>query len=235
MTRRNSLGGIVRDLRLTVIVSALVLLASASSATAASSALPSTGVDGLGDVLSQGSIDPHWNIVAGPGITFPVSGIVVSDANISGGGYAVSLESQWIWVNETGSAATNDPYTFRLTFDLTGYDVGLAPLAGFWGTDNNGSIRMNGVDAVGSGELCLSGGGLENFQSFHAFLITGGFVSGVNTLDFLVEDDENPGGLNVFDLNVAGLEAAAVPEPSSLALSAIGLAIGVHLLRRRTR
>jgi hypothetical protein len=57
----------------------------------------------------------------------------------------------------------------------------------------------------------------------------------VDTLDFLVEDDENPGGLNVFDRNVMDLEAAAVPEPSSLALSAIGLAIGVHFLRRRTR
>jgi hypothetical protein len=238
MNTQNSVGGIVRNLWQAGIVSGLVILASASSATAASIALPSTGVNGLGVVLAQGSIDPHWSIVAGPAvpvIPFPVSGIVVSDANISGGGYAVSSESQWIWPYETGNAATTDPYTFRLTFDLTGYDVGLASLAGFWGTDNNGSIRMNGVDAVGSGELSLSGGGLENFQSFHAFLITSGFVAGVNTLDFLVVDDENPGGLNVFDLNVMDLEAAAVPEPSSLALSAIGLAIGVQLLRRRTR
>ena len=48
--------------------------------------------------------------------------------------YAVPADSRWIWVNAGGSGSTGSPYTFRLTFDLTGLDASTATISGAWGS-----------------------------------------------------------------------------------------------------
>lgn len=213
--------------------SALVLLAVSlclgPQARAGTIPLYNTGIDSGGIPLDGGSIDPHWTIVDGPGITSPADAFVASSPS---GSYAENPASGWIWVNPDGSGATGVPYTFGLTFDLTGIDAATATISGSWGVDNNGSIDLNGSPAVGDGELSLSGGGVNNFAVLHDFSITGGFVAGINTLEFLAEDDGNPGALNVTNL-VLTVSPSAVPEPSGaiLALIAVG-AVGVTVRRR---
>jgi hypothetical protein len=177
-----------------------------------------TGVDGTGLPLPVNASDPNWTIVSGPGITTPIAAVVVSTQNPAGQ-YAQSQDSRWIWADSSGSGATNSPYVFHLEFDLTGYDPDTAVLSGMWAVDNTATMLLNGAAPVGSGVFSLPAVILSNHNSFHAFSISGGFVSGINSIDLRVVDDRNPGGLNITGL--LGV-AAAVPEPTSSALMAMG-------------
>jgi VPDSG-CTERM motif len=183
-----------------------------------------TGVDSSGTPLPGGSIDPHWSIVAGPstGAAFVVTNQLV-------GTYAQSSVSRWIWVNANGGGDVNGAnYTFRLTFDLTGFDPASVSISGSWGVDNNGSIMLDGSPAIGTGALSLTGGTTGNFNIFHNFSITGGFHAGINTLDFVAENDGGPGALNV-----TNLMGTSVPDAGST-LPLLGFALlGVAVLRGR--
>jgi hypothetical protein len=64
-----------------------------------------TGVDASRAELPPGSLDPHWTIITGPGITTPVPA-VVTNTQVT---YASSPDSQWIWVNEPGARADRTP------------------------------------------------------------------------------------------------------------------------------
>jgi hypothetical protein len=59
---------------------------------------------------------------------------------------------------------------------------------------------------------------VPGYESFHDFSISGGFVPGVNTLDFLVLNGAGPTGLRV------EMIGTAVPEPGGLML--FGVAAG---------
>lgn len=89
-------------------------------------------------------------------------------------------------------------------------------------------ILLNGSTPIGTGTLALFDSNTANFRSFSSFTITGGFVAGVNTLDFVVTDTGNPGALNVNSL--VGTVTAAVPEPSAIVLMLVG---GIGVLARR--
>jgi len=186
-------------------------------ANADSISLFNTGVDSSGVPLAGGSDDTHWTIVSGPGVTSPAPAVVVTNQSPFGS-YAQDPNSAWIWVKASGAAGINSPYTLRMTFDLTGLNPNTAMISGSWGADNNGMILLNGSTPSGTGTLSLSGTDGSNFASFHSFTITGGFVAGVNTLDFVVTDTGNPGGLNVNSL----VGTAVVPEPSAIALMLVG-------------
>ena len=61
--------------------------------------------------------------------------------------------------------------------------------------------------------------------TFNPFSINGGFVAGVNTLDFVVFNEGGPMGLRV------EMSGTAVPEPASA--SVVAAAAGLSILRRR--
>ena len=209
-----------------------VVLGLAGRASAGTIPLFSTGVDSSGAPLVGGSIDPHWVITAGPGITSPAPAFVLTNPV---GFYAMSPNSSWIWVNASGSGGTGSPYSFELTFSLTGIQASSAVLSGMWGVDNNGSIDLNGSAATGTGALALPGHTEDSFAVFHSFTIMGGFVAGVNTLDFQANDDANPGALNVNSL-ILSATPASVPEPSSLLMGSISLGLaGVLVAMKRHR
>ena len=208
----------------------LVLLALAGPSRADLIPIFNTGVDATGAPLPGGSADPHWSIVAGPGITSPTSGVVISSPN---GLYAVSADSRWIWVNADSSGATGSPYPFRLTFDLTGLNRSTATISGAWGVDNEGVIQLNGATPTGTGALSLTDFNDEgNFDGLNRFSITGGFVAGVNTLDFLATDNDNPGALNVSALTGTAT-AGAVPVPASFLMLGAGAIVAWGCARRR--
>jgi hypothetical protein len=113
--------------------------------------------------------------------------------------------SAWIGPNSDGQL--NGPvglYDYRTTFTLS--SPGLVTITGQWASDNEGpDILLNGISTGNSTT--------NQFLSFTPFTITGLGVAGVNTLDFLVNNDGGPTGLRVefFSANV-------IPEPGSLAL-----------------
>ena len=87
-------------------------------------------------------------------------------------------------------------YTYRTTFDLSAYDAANTVVCGQWTSDNGGvNILINGTPTghTASGD----------YGVFFPFLIDSGFVAGVNTLDFVVRNDDAVAGyigLRVTDL-----------------------------------
>jgi hypothetical protein len=182
-----------------------------------------SGVSTSGTLLAAGAADPHWKIVAGPGITTPVAPLVLSNAAASP--YPQATDAKWVWLTSTGyGAVANKVYTFEQTFDLTGYDPSTAVLSGKWAIDNSGSLKLNGATPVGTGGLSVN-----SYNPLVPFTLTGGFVSGINKLDFLVIDAGEPGGWAVSGLT---LTAAPIPEPSTLEMTLSGVVLLVAMRKR---
>jgi len=207
------------------LLAAIGLLAVLTPASAAPiTGLFATGVDAAGNALPAGSADPHYSIVAPS-----QPAIVVKDA-IPATWLPNNATSRWVWETAQGAptGSTSSPVTrsFRLSFDLAGLDPATALISGSWATDNFGAdIFINGAS---TGNTC---GG---FGSLCSFTVASGFQSGVNTLDFQVQDFGVISGLLVRDIGGTADAVAAVPAPSSLALAGIGL-LGLRSRRARAR
>lgn len=165
-----------------------------------------TGVDSAGVVLPWQAVDPHYSMSGAASVPY-----VVRQAGTPGGLWYWAdppAGVNWIGPNSTDNLYPNDPvgdYFYRLTFDLTGLDHSLAQVAGYWGTDNTGRILLNGQATSFSKDQF-------GFINFEAFLLTGGFQPGINTLEFVVNNSSGPSGLLVGGLVGAVGETLAVPQ-----------------------
>jgi hypothetical protein len=78
--------------------------------------------------------------------------------------------------------------------------------------------------------------GHAGFTGWSSFTLSGGFIAGVNTLDFIVynvpQDSGNPTGLRV-EMSGTADPNSQVPEPVSFVLLGTGL-VAFGMLRRRT-
>jgi hypothetical protein len=190
-----------------------------------------TGVDGSGNALAAGAVDPHSSLVASDDANFPIP-----NAHVVGNPPASWVKnttfSQWIAPNPlqggdsppTGDSAGT--YIYEIKFDL-----GLAPsqesIVGDWAVNTIGLILLNG-QYVG-GTTNLSGPG-----SLTSFSIpsSANFVAGVNTLDFVVVN-ANQGATGLYVGDIRGSFTPGIPEPSSFVLAGLGVCgLLVHRLRR---
>jgi hypothetical protein len=211
--------------RLITFVAAVALLAMGWTGQADQSipGLQSTGVASDGSLLSNGAADPHYSVTEAGGADAAVLN------SIPGNYLSNGPDSRWIWQNADGApnAVTR---TFRLSFDLTGLDPNTAELSGQWATDNEGlDILINGTSTGNEIDPDDLSGIHDAFNQLHAFSVTSGFVSGTNTLDFVVKDNQDVAGFRA-----SGIDGTAeVPTPASGAvLGLAGLLLG---LRRRPR
>jgi len=163
----------------------------------------SSGLDAGGGALPLGDPDPHYVVIENsflpavvmnpiPGVYFP------NDAN-----------SQWIWQNADG-LPINVVRTFSTTFDLGGLDPSTAQIDMLVGTDNQLlDIKINGIS---TGQQLL-GVVLGNFNVLHPFSIDSGFQPGINTLEFIVEDN---GVISGFRVEITSFtDGGEEPEPTS--------------------
>jgi hypothetical protein len=149
--------------------------------------------------------------------------------------------SSWI----SPSANTNEEtkgqdvagqYTFSTTFDLTGMDLSSVVIAGKWVTDDQGAqIKINGVNTLASAVT----NGFYN-DGFTTFNLSSGFVSGINTLDFVVDNQAlGYASLRVeidsATANLAAASATDVPEPSDLLGTVFAFGSVVLIKRRLTK
>jgi len=151
-----------------------------------------TGVDAYGRLLKPGDPDPHWKITTS------------SDGSFSAPGYAVTTLSRldWVsngpnsnWVSITASKRhAGGVYVYETTFDLSGLNPFTAAIVGQFSVDNEvTAVLINGVASgiVGSA-----------YEKFIPFSINRGFIAGVNTLEFVTENDFGELPINAQGLRV---------------------------------
>lgn len=205
-------------------VMALAMTAGGSQNTQAAviTGLFNTGVDAFGNALAGGDgvTDTHYVIT-----TSDIANAIVGDNAVTylHPSYVPdSSTSRWV-SNSADGQPGNGTVTFQTTFNVAG--SGPVAISGFWGVDNIGEIFLNGVD-TGIGLPF----GFPAFEILHAFSITSGFVTGLNTLDFVIQDTGPPLAFRVESLT------SAVPELSTWAMMLLGFAgLGFAAYRRSQR
>lgn len=141
---------------------------------------------------------------------------------------ANSATSKWITplANQAASfdPSSNGTYSWKLNFDLSGFNAATASFSGKFAADNRAIVKLNGVQI----------GSAAGFGSFYNFSANSGFNSGANTLEFVVtnlaQNGGNPTGLRVEFLQS---QVAAVPEPETYAMFLAGLGLMGGIARRR--
>ena len=197
----------------------------AGAAAAPITGLFNTGVDGAG--TTQPGPDIHYTIVAGPGtataVTDPGWPIFPNGpwvANVLGAG-----GSRWI-APAADSNAIGANYSYRLQFNLpNNANLATAMIGGLWATDDNSmDIYLNNT---------LNPNVSSGFTSLVPFMVTTGFQTGLNNLEFRLTNafpnQLNPTGLRVQDIR--GKYFVAEPASAGLAVVVLGGLTGVR--RRR--
>lgn len=169
----------------------------------------STGLDAEGKPLAPQTQDPHYRLVRIPDPTDPTAeGIETNAPTFTlkpgfpvGPWLAESTTSRWI-APQADQSTGSDPgdFTYRTSFDLTGFDPNTAKITGRWTSDNGGmDVLLNGSS------LGISQGG--SFGGFYDFEISTGFVEGTNVLEFVIQNA--PPGINPTGLRVEFTRATA--------------------------
>lgn len=228
MTNNNCIITILRSSK-KLISTAIVITLANSGAIAASIPVFNTGVNGGGGLLPNVTADPHYALIAAPS---PYTAAYTGTGTDTLGPNPYlddGPNSRWInpsgWMGEWLPAGN---YLYRTTFSLAGLIPSSASLGLNIASDNSCKVFLNGVD---TGIMTSA----SSFTSFTAYSINSGFLAGLNTLDFALNNAVDP---SVGNFNPTGLRvelngtAAVVPEPTSLAFIGLG---GLMLLGLRRR
>jgi hypothetical protein len=196
-----------------------------------------TGVDDFHVALPDGAVDPHYQMTLSSDPTYPgPDSYVVNTAwpiAPFGPWLANSPTSKWISARAEQDQTANPTfgnqpgvYVMATSFDMTGFLPDTAVIDMYVYSDNQVlDVVLNGAP-LGLTAPSFSPGGGRYYQ------ITGPFVDGLNTMDFIWENlppNVNPAG---FRVEMAG-RAHPIPEPSSFVLVGLGLAMAAVGARRR--
>jgi hypothetical protein len=166
-----------------------------------------TGLDANRAPLQGGSVDPHYTLIQSAATAAPGPNAVVASQIADDFWLANTNASQWLAPTadqSLGGLPCNQAgtYVYRTQFDLSNLDPATAIIQGGWATDDLGStILLNGAQVYQ---------GTGSYDVFSPFTINAGFVPGVNTLDFVVEDQGCPGGIRI-ELTGSAQPSASIP------------------------
>jgi len=188
--------------------------------------LYNTGVDASHVALAAGAVDPNYQLVSAP-MGEPYAG---PSAYVVSGTYPIPpwhvnlSDAQWInpILSPTNQQQFNGLYTFRTTFN-TMSDPFIAEISGQITADDQvvGFILNTTSFSFSTPD--------QGYATLQPFSISSGFIAGLNTLDFVVNNTHlSKVGLLV---EMTG-SMQAIPEPTSVALLGIGM-VGFFAFRRR--
>jgi Big-like domain-containing protein/concanavalin A-like lectin/glucanase superfamily protein len=185
------------------------------------SELFNTGVAADGTLpAGGGSVDPHYTIrqssdIAHLGPDTIIWNMAAFPVLPSGVFSLVAGASQWIGPQANVYTSPQGQYVYRTTFLIDSADLGQpATLSGTWWENTTGlDIVLNGQSKGILSQLTNSPGTGANF------IITNGFVAGVNILDF-VTDCVNPNGSypeSAIRIEIGGVGRALAPALPTIA------------------
>jgi hypothetical protein len=185
-----------------------------------------TGVDGSDVVQPIGSPTSFWTLLSEPAGASEAIGS--TPFRFNAGYYADNSVSGWVSPTAGGSAGVNGFYVYQMIVDLTGFDPNTAVITGTFGTDNDGSISVNGNPPAAT--ACFA-----CFSSPTGFTLNSGFVAGLNSIQLAMDNGGDPSAFRVeFARATADVATSGVPEPGSFPLIVGGLS-ALALLRRKFR
>ena len=197
------------------------LLSTASLAQAATLAVHNTGVDAGDTVVAMGDATSFWTLAAQPasaGLTLGANPVRFKHPSY----FADTATSAWVAGSTNGVDNVVGAFAYELTVDLTGFDPDSAVISGIFGTDNDGSIALNGNAPAATTAFA-------GFGAPTAFTFSDGFVAGLNTITVAFN---NGGGPTAFHVQFSSATASPVPLPGALGLLAGGVTC-LGVLRRR--
>ena len=154
-----------------------------------------TGVDNNYMPLSDGETDSHYLLALSADVSFPGpdAKVVYSEGFPMDCWIKNDIKSKWIAPRtDAGDFNAAGLYVYSLSFSLYGFKPETAEIRGFWTSDNNGEEIMLNKKPLGftTPNTAYSSG-------FYPFEIKEGFVEGINTILFAVNNFEAPTGLRV--------------------------------------
>jgi hypothetical protein len=161
-------------------------------------------------------------------IVAPAQAFVVT--SLPGAWHAPIAGTEWIGPTANQSVGCTCPDsadTYQTTFSLAGFDPATASLDFTMLVDNDITVVLNGVTVYSNGNPDS-----DLFSTPFSFDVDSGFVAGTNTMQFIVGNAYGPTGIDASITGTATPIGSSVPEPSTAALCACGLA-AVAMLRRR--
>ena len=199
-------------------------------ALAASIPVHNTGVNSSNVLVAPGAQASFWVLSAKPA----GAGEAIGSNPFryyNGAYFADTATAAWVSPDASGNAGPTGVYIYDLVIDLTGLDPATAKIVGTFGTDNDGSISLNG-----NAPVAITG--IADFGTPTAFAINSGFVAGLNTIHLQVNNQGDPTAFFVsFISATANGVAVQVPALSGPALAGLALLLAGMgaLLARRAR
>ncbi len=155
----------------------------------------STGMDNNYNILADGETDYHYRIILSADISFPgPESKVVTSLGFPFDGHWLPDNERSKWIaprTDAGNFNLPGTYIYRIQFDLSKFKSNTAVIAGLWSTDNNGLNIL--INSKSTGYFTP----IEAYYGMFPFEIKSGFVDGINTIDFVINNINAPTGLRV--------------------------------------
>jgi hypothetical protein len=204
------------------VITVFALLGASTLVEAATLTVHNTGVDAGDTLVAIGDVTGFWTLTAQPagaGLTLGANPVRFRHPSF----FADTATSAWVAGSTNGVDNVVGGFAYALTVDLTGFNPDSAVISGIFGTDNDGSIALNGHAPVATTAFA-------GFGAPTPFTFTDGFVAGLNTIAVAFN---NGGGPTAFHVQFSTATASPVPLPGALGLLAGGVTcLGVQRRRR---
>lgn len=188
-----------------------------------------TGVDANGfcDTNMAGTADLHYTLHISSDMANPGPGAIVWNmygfpiAMVGGGGMFANPDgiSQWIGPRLNPYTSPQGKYVYRTRFVTEGVDLSQpVRLEGSW------AVQTTGLEILLNGQPTGNATRLTNApNTFVQFIITNGFVPGVNTLDFVTECVNPPGNNpeSAIRVQISSIGYALPPGPPTIVLQPV--------------